>query len=433
MKTNLRSLVLGAFLTSGVGIMAPWGTAEAGLPESDVRVEATFRYEAAAPRTVNGRPVLDHRFWSCVDTATVTFPTPMRIATVLGKVYAGNPYSAKRAPTLKSVASNLRTFTFGFAPESLCNDHRQMNRFIVSKEVRSLTGEQLAGDVEVALAFPPGRDSLAERLVHKEAYGEVTFDASQAALEAMPCGGSDPTACITVTPERLNAALIAMRSWIETESTRPLYRGADLKLMPLEHLLKPFSPVSRARHYGNSDLLYVLRRAARFTQMLFPELEAIPVADLSQPDGGTPRVDDILLHPAGSHEGGRDADVAYITTGAGDVRGARWHLERNFWFTYGILQSTGVDLVITAYKDELRDLAAMAHRQGLINSLAVGRFNTLMSDQTLNHDKHLHISVRNGSNASKSRMFSPTDDVYACYLGLRPSVAGGNFNYCGGA
>ena len=106
-------------------------------------------------------------------------------------------------------------------------------------------------------------------------------------------------------------------------------------------------------------------------------------------------------------------------------------MEKNFWLVYAILQSTGVDMVITAYKAEFIQMARKAHNAGLINSLALGRFNKLTQDDGLNHDKHLHISVRNSVNRYVSRKFLLSDDVYNCYLALKPDYSGGDLNFCG--
>jgi hypothetical protein len=153
-------------------------------------------------------------------------------------------------------------------------------------------------------------------------------------------------------------------------------------------------------------------------------------------DGSTPSIQmggaKTLLHPAGSHENGKDIDISYLKrTGLGEESGTSgMDMEKNFWFMYSILQSTSVDLVITAYKDDYVAIARDLYQRGIISDLAVGRFNSLVDDSSLNHDKHMHVTVTNMANRYVSRKFKPADDVYNCYLSLRPNQQGGNLNYC---
>jgi hypothetical protein len=184
---------------------------------------------------------------------------------------------------------------------------------------------------------------------------------------------------------------------------------------------------NRPNQYANPDLIYTLRRAAKLTEFLVGSNFVIPVADMSSSSGNTPTISDgTPAHPLGSHTKGQDADIAYILDANGKI-----DFEKNFWLVYGILQSTGVDMVITAYRSDFIQMARRAHDAGLINTLALARFNKLTQDGELNHDKHLHVSVRNSVNRYVSRRFQYSDDVYNCYLSLRPEYSGGELNFCG--
>jgi hypothetical protein len=238
------------------------------------------------------------------------------------------------------------------------------------------------------------------------------------------------------TAERYNYAVQAMLKWASAERQLPLYSGTGLALLPfVGTALEPFVPASRDRHYGKSDLIYTLRRAAAFTKLLLPSVTRIGVADLSTPSGVTPSIqlgnERIFAHPEGSHRGD-DVDVSYLTTGSGNDPNAPYDIERNFWFLYGVMRSTGVDLVMTAFSEELKQFAAKAFERGLIGETALARFESakIMQDDALNHDKHVHIAVKNSDNIGQSRRFLKSDDAYNCYLALRRWGGGANGNFC---
>jgi len=407
------------------------------LAPNAVDVAVSYRYENARPRVVNGRPVLDHRYWSCVDTVTVSYAQPMRLATVLGSTMITNASNTRRALTLRSFDPSFRHFTWGVTGDGICNEEFPLDRVVVKTGVWTVGGQTLTQDRQEALTYPANQNVLPEGITTDQApRPSPTFGDSNQAMDfpvntasARPDCAVNGT-CFTVTPERLNQAISQMATWVQQERNNPLYAGTNLEQLPLAELLQAFAPANRSRQFGTPDLIYVLRRAAHFTHLLFPALQQIPVADMSEPDGSTPHTPDMALHPAGSHTGGKDADVAYITTGSGNDAGAPYDFERNFWFLYGVLKSTGPDLVMTAYKAKFSSMAQRAYDLGLINGHAAGRFEILMQDGGLNHDKHVHISVGNFSNRNQSRKFTASDDVYNCYLALHVGSANGARNYC---
>lgn len=413
------------------------------LDPDQVRLSVNYRYGNARPMNINGHDVLEHRYWSCIDTVTVQFPQPMRLATVLGSTFAAGQYNMKHALTLRSVDSTFRRFTWTTGGVDLCNDEARMERIMVSG-VWTVAGGQLASDRQADLAYPASVDVLPTRDPGDEPDASVDQDQDQATTDAPPstaslsdsesytCQGGDPTRCFTVTPQRLNQALAALRQWTASEAADTSLYGDDrMKLMPLDFLMAPYAAANRTRQYGAPDTLYALRRAARFTQLLFPDQLEIPIADLSEADGSTPHSGDLALHPDGAHKDGKDVDWAYITTGSGNEPNAPYHWERNFWFLYALAESTGVDLALTSYKDTFMAMAKDAYNRGLINAHVVGRFNALlMPDFGMNHDKHMHVQVDNLQNDGTSRKFTSSDDVYNCYLAMTTTSQGGEYNYC---
>lgn len=408
-----------------------------GISSSTIGVQVSYRWENAKPIHVNGKPVLAHKYWSCVDTVTVTYPQSMRLATVIGGTMMVGQYNMRRALRLSSYDANFRRFVWAAGNQSICNDSAPLSRVVIAKDVWSLSGATLTTDDSVSLSYPAGRDTLPTPLDAPLAFSAAAnlpramTNAANEFNEGVACTNG-ATTCFTVTPQRLNTAIAGVRDWEKSERTNSLYASNSLKLMPLENLLQPFMAPNRERQWGAPDTLYVLRRAGKFMQLLFPGLQSIPVADLSERDGTTPKYGDTQLHPDGAHRYGRDVDVSYITTGNGNAAKAPYHWERNFWFLYGVLQSTSVDMVLTAYKSTFVQMANNAYALGLINTHAVGRIaSALMADSGLNHDQHMHIAVSNLLNDGITRRFGPTDDVYGCYLSLHSGSEDGAQNFCG--
>ncbi len=393
-------------------------------------VNVSYSYEPAQPRMVDGRPVLEHRYWACVKEVSLTFDQPMRVATVVGNVFLAGTGNRRNGLTLKQLSPDFRSFKLGAGSGVACASWMPLSQVVIDRDVWSVMGARTATRETFPLSYPAGRDSQPpDGELAPTAAGIVSDEADE--LHA-PSDDSPAEAGtrFQVTPVRLNEAFAGMQTFARAEPESPLYRTPTLKLMPLEFLLDALTPFNRKRQYGSTDQLYVLRRAARFVQLLFPRLDVISVADLSESDGSTPRSGDTLLHPSGSHQRGTDADVHYLTTGTGNDPDAPLDYEKNFWFLFGVLQSTSVDLVITAYKDEFLAYARAALSQGLINTHAVGRFHGLQQNEDMNHDKHVHVAATNLMNGQRSRKFTAPDDVYACYLGLKAGSADGSGNTC---
>ena len=353
----------------------------------------------------------------CLSSLKLAFDRGVNTATLLGAVTLHTPGKHPLPFALTAHDPAFSTFTFGPPEQAHCA--QEPGSFIaISAEVFSTSGLKLSQPVMLPIRIA----TLSQRLeppstltwVDSATYRDTTKDAQRPHVSAVD----------------LNRAFAVTDQWLATERQQPFYQQRGMVQLPMADLiLKPFTPNATRRQYGAIDTLYVVRRAAKFASALFPDLKEILVADLSDAQGATPATtlgqEIILLHPAGSHVAGRDVDVTYVSGSAGG-----YDLEKSFWFLYSVLESTAVDMVITAYKPQFIAMAREAARRGLISKIAAGRFNALSEDHELNHDRHMHIAVDNTANGNRSRRFTPADDAYRCYLAMKPEVQGGIFNFC---
>lgn len=71
--------------------------------------------------------------------------------------------------------------------------------------------------------------------------------------------------------------------------------------------------------YVRRDVMIYFKYAAASVACLWPNIKPIGIGDISMQDGSTPRYSSgSLRHPSGSHDKGRDMDVAYYQTGTAD-------------------------------------------------------------------------------------------------------------------
>ncbi len=352
----------------------------------------------------------------CIDSVDVAFPGAVSVGTLLGHVNIYGAMNYKRALILSNWGAGDRQFTFKPAKQ-ICQDQRGLDRVIVEAGVALNNGQILKVPVTTAVTFSTEDGSMGG--------GSATWG-----NQGSSCQGGR---CMTVTKERLNNALKQLKSWERQESAQSFYNTSGLMPLPMSGTnMVPHHEVNTKNHYGNADTIYVLRRASKFVEFLFPG-EKVRVADMSSSSGDTPSTsmgnEKLYTHPEGSHRSGQDVDVTYLGAmdGSGKVSIDR---EKSFWFMYAALQSTSVDMLISAYRSEMIQWAQAAQNAGLINTFAQGRFNKIQEDTGLNHDQHMHISVRNGQNQYRSVRFAAHDDVYSCYLALNPAYRGGDMNFC---
>ena len=381
--------------------------------------------------------IQDQHHGRCLAGIKLRFSRSVALASMLGKVTLNSSFHHKRPFYIDSYNSSYDTFVLRSPAMDNCFDPQDHQEIFIAESISSVDGQKLSRSLVLPLA------SLQSSSDFSSDSPSGAWD-TQADLYWQPFDGvytseTDGNRSPTVTAGDINRAFGALRAWMGRERGSPLYLQDGVSPLPTnDGILQSYEPQFSLRQYGTGDTFYVLRRAAEFVKMLFPDQTSVRVVDVSDQDGHTPAVSvngsQLLLHPKGAHEGGKDADVAYIeyasAAGQGADKPVSYDMEKNFWFLYMVLQSSSVDMVITAYKSEFVAMARTLYQRGLISDIAAGRFNVLMEDHELNHDKHMHISIGNANNNNISRKFQEADDVYNCYLALSPDLQGGVFNFC---
>ncbi len=107
--------------------------------------------------------------------------------------------------------------------------------------------------------------------------------------------------------------------------------------------------VSHLPHYSHvrRSVAYPVQDAAIQVHSAFPGTPPIELLDMSEADGSTPgTMEDILRHPAGTHEDGWDIDVAYYQIGSDNLARSICP-DHDGSFCTG--DATGLDPVRTAY------------------------------------------------------------------------------------
>ena len=409
---------------------------------------------------------------TCVNQIKLSFDRPIRLATLKGRVITENELGSRRAFAFVSADRSFRRFIFQMAHDKVCRRENLRSKFKVLGGVQSVGKLILPNDLSAPLPWSVttrrevdressrrssyrGRRHLVQRsnppLFHDLSGSFKTEPRWQAFNKRQP---SSKQIKFLVNARTLNAALLKVRKWEELERLKnPINISRALQKLPLSSILAPAAPTHRQFHYGSPDLIYVLRRAAVFLSALYPSLEAIPVGDLSSSKGDTPSIDGVVLHPVGSHVRGRDADITYLKrrevadrtvadrtvanrtvanrTVARTIAAKAIDFEKNFWLLFGLLQSTGTDYVISAYRQNFIAYAQEGLRLGLFNEHVAGRFNLITADRSGNHDRHMHIAVDNFNNRHQSRRLMLSDDVFNCFLNLKVGRRGGRHNFCG--
>ncbi|OFZ19694.1 MAG: hypothetical protein A2X94_16700 [Bdellovibrionales bacterium GWB1_55_8] len=173
-------------------------------------------------------------------------------------------------------------------------------------------------------------------------------------------------------------------------------------------------PENRIYQYGQKFLVFDVRRAATYLELVYPAAAAPLLGDLSQQDGATPADAAGLRHPAGSHVSGLSVDLSYL--GRDGIRAPvtleDLDVDANAWFLYALFESASVGTIITAYKDAFVSRAEDWYAAGLISFEALIRFrNDLWQDATLNHWGHMHVNSSN-----RAGIYSDTSQsLYRCY------------------
>jgi hypothetical protein len=229
-------------------------------------------------------------------------------------------------------------------------------------------------------------------------------------------------------PERLAATSQRLGAWEAEERIRlvglaggraddtPVESGRLFQL-PLDASspLQLWHVDNRSHQYGRLTILFDVRRAALFASWMKAGRPPVLAADLSDSDGSTPSDAVGLRHPSGAHILGYSSDLSYIglsTEVSPPSRIEDIDVDATTWLIYGLLQSTSVESILTAYRDAFVGKAQEWYDAGWISFEAITRFkNDLWQDSTLNHTGHLHVNT-----GQRDGLFaSPRNDYYRCY------------------
>ena len=399
------------------------------------QAQLSFAYEQSRPRIVNGQPVYGLRYCACMDRLTISFPNPPVLSTVYGNIILKGQSGSTHALSVVDVNSVGNVLTLRLAVGKSCNDLDPASTIEFGRDLRFERGGVTGVTQRMVIPWPVSFNQLpnpAKKTLPLKVTESVLTPQYEEYVEENDAEGLLDGAELQVKPAAINAGLKSQAVWELAAKTQPLYQQRNLSQFQTGSVFAPTSSRVLTRHFASSDLTYVLNRAGSFFSKLWTHKKTVYLADMSDAKGETPSVgsgeDRIFRHPLGSHTKGQDVDIPYIKQT--DTTSLDW--EANFWLVYSLLQNTGVDLVITAFKAEFIALAKQAYRQGLINHVAMARFDSsrILLDTGLGHDDHLHVSVRNGDNDSISKKFSLSDNVYNCYLKLKPAGRGVGGNFC---
>ena len=398
----------------------------------------TFSYEQSRPRIINGQPVYGLKYCACIESVTVSFPNPPVRSTVFGNITLKGEGGSVHALSVVEVGSGGKNLKLRLASGRSCNDLNPSSSIEFGKDLRFERGGVDAVAQRMMIPWPlssnqlpnPAQKTLPLKVMDSEL---LTVDEEEEGYaEEVDVEGLLDGVVLKVQPEAINAGFNSQLAWEQAAKTHAVYQKNILTQFQIGDPFAPTSDQVLVRHFASPDLTYVLNRAGSFFSKLWTQKKTVFLADMSNANGETPSVGSgqnrIFRHPVGSHIKGQDVDIPYIK----QSNGTDLDWEANFWLFYSLMQNTGVDLIITAYKSEFIALAQQAYRQGLINHIALARFDSvrMLQDTGLGHDDHLHVSVRNGDNDSISKKFSLSDNVYNCYLKLKPAGRGVGGNFC---
>lgn len=400
------------------------------------QAKASFRYDQALPRIINGVPVYEHRFWACIEVLEINFSIAPVLSTLMGNVTISGTGGNQRAMTPVKVSPDGHVVNFRLAGENACNDWNRANSVVIGQGVRFMSGQTLSSfsESKFLLPWPPSVNALPASRLTKLILNSTTetyFKVIDNNIHQVEINPENQITTLTRSPSAVSDAWKEQLNWRQRVHLQPIYQQQSITPFPMGTDFSEASAYSIPNQYASSDLIYVLHQTGIFMTKLFPERAPIKLADMSNGRGETPSINSgsgiIYRHPPGSHIKGQDVDIPYLYKDNGSID---W--ESNFWLAYSLLESTGTDMFITAYKNEFIAIARQVYEAGLINHIALARFDSarVTQDSGLGHDDHFHVSVRNGDDNGVSRKFSLADSVFNCYLKLKPAGRGAGGNFC---
>lgn len=147
-------------------------------------------------------------------------------------------------------------------------------------------------------------------------------------------GAQDPASCgkawwcqPVVTKEKLDRAMIELNAWATEEARKNVYYASDLQPMPMDETIKAFDKNGYNNIYGYGPLHWLLRKSAKFVNLLFPGY----FVTVLRVNSNHP-----YSNPSGAHDAhskGLDVDMGYILKDPND-ESSPIDYEAQFWFIY---------------------------------------------------------------------------------------------------
>jgi hypothetical protein len=130
-----------------------------------------------------------------------------------------------------------------------------------------------------------------------------------------------------VTKEKLDRAMIELNAWVAEEARKDFYYAPGLQPMPMDETLKAFDKNGYNNIYGYGTLHWLLKKAAKFVNILFPGY----FVTVLRVNSNHP-----YSNPSGAHDAhskGLDVDMGYILKDPND-ESSPIDFEAQFWFIY---------------------------------------------------------------------------------------------------
>jgi hypothetical protein len=207
--------------------------------------------------------------------------------------------------------------------------------------------------------------------------------------------GTDPSSCgkafwcqPAVTAEKLNKAMIELNAWAAEEARNPIYYANVLQPMPMDDTLKAFDKNNYNNIYGYGPLHWLLKKSAKFVNILFPGyfvtvLRVNSNHPYSNPSGAPD-----------AHSKGLDVDMGYILKDPNN-ESSPIDYEAQFWFVYMLY--TEAKLVSShrysgfSYIHEMESYLDSAIARALVPKSF--RFSGITDPWEFSHVSHFHFGI----------------------------------------
>jgi hypothetical protein len=192
-----------------------------------------------------------------------------------------------------------------------------------------------------------------------------------------------------VTLARLMEARSQLQIWSELESQKPIYYSESLVPLPLDGTIKALNKNNYNNIYGHGYYHWILRKSAKFVQILFPGRFVTVLRVNSNYPYSNP------LQQEDAHDHGLDADIGYILQNPDDPT-SPIDLEAQFWFTYMMYSEaalvTGHRYSGFSYIHEMESTLYQAKAAGLVESTF--NFSKMLDPWEFYHVSHFHFGIQ---------------------------------------